>query len=157
MPQEIERKFLVKNSDFKQQATKSFRIVQAFLSSVPQRTVRVRIKGHKAFLTIKGISNQTGTSRFEWEKEILVHEAEQLLTLCEPARIEKTRYIVPIADNLFFEIDEFFGENKGLVVAEIELETENQVFQKPKWLGIEVTGDLKYYNSNLSLRPFSLW
>jgi adenylate cyclase len=120
MSQEIERKFLVKG-DFKSAVTKSTRIVQGYLSSVPERTVRVRIKGEKGFLTIKGIGNASGASRFEWEQEISVDDAKSLLTLCEPGIIDKTRYIVPEESGLKFEVDEFYGDNDGLTVAEIEL------------------------------------
>lgn len=152
MALEIERKFLVAG-DFKSRAVKSVRIVQGYLSSVPQRTVRVRIMGRKGFLTVKGIGNQAGMSRFEWEKEIPVQEAEELLKIAEPGLIEKTRYYVPDADGLHtWEVDEFGGCNEGLVVAEIELEKENDSFSRPDWLGEEVTGDPRYYNSNKILK-----
>lgn len=154
MTKEIERKFLV-TGDFKKHVTKSYKIAQGFLSTVPERTVRIRIRDNQGFITIKGIGNASGTTRFEWEKEIPVNEAENLLLLCEPTIIEKIRYIVPENDNLFFEIDEFFGKNKGLIIAEIELPHENTTFTKPSWLGEEVTGQLKYYNASLSKKPFS--
>ena len=153
---EIERKFLVKGN-FKQHATNSFKIVQGFLSSVPERTVRVRIKENKGFLTIKGIGNKTGISRYEFEKEISINDAKDLLEICEKGVIDKTRYIVPTNNNLFFEIDEFHGDNKGLIIAEIELPTENTPFEKPKWLGKEVTGIVKYYNSAISKNPYKNW
>lgn len=153
---EIERKFLVSSSEFKQDATNHTRIIQGYLSSVPERTVRVRIKGKQAFLTIKGKSNETGMSRFEWEKEIPVPEAEALLKLCEPGSIEKVRYEVPFKDHLF-EVDEFFGDNEGLLLAEIELSKEEEVFEKPSWLGEEVTGNKMYYNSYLSKFPYKEW
>jgi adenylate cyclase len=156
MAQEIERKFLVKG-DFKPFVTKSTRIVQGYLSSVPERTVRVRIKGDKGFLTIKGIGNKSGASRFEWEKEISVDDAKNLLELCEPGIIDKTRYIVPANDGLKFEVDEFYGENEGLTVAEIELPSEDYAFDKPEWLGEEVTGDARYYNSMLMKNPYKNW
>lgn len=156
MMQEIERKFLVAG-DFKKQAVKSHKIVQGFLSTVPERTVRVRIRDHQGFITIKGIGNASGTSRFEWEKEIPVNDAENLLLLCEPTVIEKIRHIVPANDKLYFEVDEFFGENKGLIIAEIELPHENTEFKKPSWLGEEVTGQLQYYNASLAKIPFSNW
>jgi len=156
MAQEIERKFLVKG-DFKPFVTKSTRITQGYLSSVPERTVRVRIKGEKGFLTIKGIGNASGASRFEWEKEISVEEAKSLLELCEPGIIDKTRYIVPEESGLLFEVDEFYGDNDGLTVAEIELPTEDQPFTKPEWLGEEVTGDVKYFNSMLMKNPYKNW
>jgi len=156
MTKEIERKFLV-SGDFKKHTIKSYKIAQGYLSTVPERTVRIRIRDHQGFITIKGISNVSGTTRFEWEKEISVKEAENLLLLCEPAIIEKIRHIVPANDHLYFEVDEFFGENKGLLIAEIELPNENTKFIKPSWLGEEVTGQLKYYNAMLAKEPFSEW
>ncbi|MFD0977343.1 CYTH domain-containing protein [Salinimicrobium gaetbulicola] len=152
--QEIERKFLLKSTvNFKKEARKNTRIVQGYLNSNPERTVRVRIKGEKAFLTIKGISNESGLSRFEWEKEIPVSEAETLLPLCEPGVIEKVRYEVPVGKHIF-EVDEFFGSNDGLILAEVELSTEEEEFEKPVWLGEEVTGRKEFYNSYLSKHPF---
>lgn len=156
MAQEIERKFKVKG-DFKKYASKEIKIVQGFLSTVPERTVRVRIKGGKGFLTIKGIGNKSGASRFEWEKEISVDDAKDLMLICEPGEIKKTRYIVKADGNLFFEIDEFYGENAGLTVAEIELPSEGTEFTKPEWLGEEVTGEVKYYNSTLMKNPYKNW
>ena len=153
---EIERKFLIKE-EFKKFATKSFKISQGFLSTVPERTVRIRIRDAKGFITVKGISNQSGTTRFEWEKEIPFIEAESLLAICEPTIIEKVRYIIPANNSLFFEVDEFFGENKGLLIAEIELPEEDTFFHKPSWLGKEVTGNVKYYNSMLAKNPFNNW
>ena len=153
---EIERKFLVKGA-FKQHVTNHFKIVQGFLSSVPERTVRVRIKDDKGFLTIKGIGNNTGMSRYEFEKEIAVDDAKDLLEICEKGVIDKTRYIIPTNNNLFFEIDEFHGDNKGLIIAEIELPSENTPFKKPNWLGKEVTGIVKYYNSTISKNPYKNW
>lgn len=153
---EIERKFLVKSEEFKTQASKKFRIIQGFLNTHPERTVRVRIRKDQAFLTIKGKSSKNGLTRFEWEKEIPVVEAEALMKLCEPGIIEKTRYLVEIKEHTF-EIDEFFGENQGLIVAEIELHSENETFEKPEWLGEEVTGEIRYYNSQLSKNPFINW
>ena len=146
--QEIERKFLVRD-EFKHLAKKSTRIVQGYLSSVPERVVRVRIYGDQAFLTIKGIGNASGTTRFEWEKEISVADAQSLLNLCETGVIEKTRYLID-ANPYVYEVDEFLGENEGLVIAEIELPSEDAVFPKPDWLGEEVTGDMRYYNSMLA-------
>lgn len=154
--QEIERKFLVVSEDFKNEAFKNFRIKQGFLNTHPERTVRLRITGNKAFLTIKGKSSKKGLSRFEWEKEIDINEAEALFELCEPGIIEKTRYLVKAGD-FVFEIDEFYGENQGLKVAEIELNKETDTFEKPRWLGTEVTGEIKYYNSQLSKNPFKNW
>jgi len=156
MPQEIERKFLVK-SDYKSSTTKASRIIQGYLSSVPERTVRVRIKDKKGYLTIKGPVNESGASRYEWEKQIPPEEAEELLSLCEPGIIDKTRHIIPAGNNLFFEVDEFHGNNEGLVVAEIELPNENFSFDRPGWLGKEVTGDKRYYNSMLKRYPFESW
>ncbi len=153
---EIERKFLV-TGDFKKQAVKSYKISQGFLSTVPERTVRIRIREHQGFITVKGIGNASGTTRFEWEKEIPVNEAENLLLLCEPIIIEKIRYMIPAKDKMYFEVDEFLGENKGLIIAEIELPHENTEFKKPSWLGEEVTGQLKYYNAMLAKMPFSGW
>ncbi len=155
MAQEIERKFLVKG-DFKSLVHKSERIVQGYLSSVPERAVRVRIKGDKGFITVKGIGNDAGTSRFEWEKEIPVEDVTNLLKICEPGVIDKTRYQVKEGNHIF-EIDEFYGENEGLTVAEVELNDENEVFNKPDWLGEEVTGEVKYYNAMLMKNPFTKW
>lgn len=155
MAQEIERKFLVKG-EFKQQSIKATRITQGYLSSVPERTVRVRIKGDKGYITIKGIGSASGASRYEWEKEIPLSEVEQLLAICEPGVIDKTRYLVKSGDHTF-EVDEFYGENEGLVVAEIELASEGEAFIKPEWLGVEVTGDARYYNSMLMKNPFKSW
>lgn len=153
---EIERKFLVNSNAFKTEAFAQNRIAQGYLSSVPGRTVRVRIKGNKGFLTIKGASNESGVSRFEWEKEIPVVEARSLLQLCEKGVIEKTRYEVKVGQHIY-EVDEFYGENEGLTIAEIELQSETENFEKPNWLGQEVTNDKRYYNSNLSVHPFRNW
>lgn len=153
---EVERKFLVLNDEFKKESFKNERIVQGFLSSVPERTVRVRIIGEKGFITIKGIGNGSGTTRFEWEKEIEVSEAESLLAICEPGSIEKTRYFVRSGVHII-EVDEFGSENQGLTIAEIELSDEDETYLKPKWLGTEVTGQAKYYNSSLVKKPFNQW
>lgn len=153
---EIERKFLVKTNAYKDEAFSKNRIVQGFLNSNAKRTVRIRIKGDKGFLTIKGLSNSSGTSRFEWEKEIPLPEAEQLLPLCEKGIINKTRYYVTVGEHTF-EVDDFHDENQGLVVAEIELSKEKDAFQKPEWLGKEVTGEVRYYNSQLAKNPFKEW
>lgn len=153
---EIERKFLVLNDDFKNDAFKSQRIVQGFLSSVPERAVRVRIMGEKGFLTVKGIGNDSGTTRFEWEKEISSMEAEKLLELCEPGIIDKQRYFVRSGEHLF-EVDVFGLDNQGLIIAEIELYEEDEIFVKPHWIGEEVTGQVHYYNSSLSKKPFKDW
>ncbi len=153
---EIERKFLVKNDSFKRKAFQKKHIKQGFLNSDKERTVRVRIIDDKAFLTVKGKSNNAGTIRFEWEKEIPVLEAEQLMLLTEKTAIEKYRYYIT-EGNHTFEVDEFFGANAGLIIAEVELTTENEFFSKPAWLGKEVTGEIKYYNSSLSRSPFQFW
>lgn len=155
MAQEIERKFLVAG-DFKSEVFKSTRIIQGYLCSVPERTVRVRVKGDKGFITVKGIGSQSGASRFEWEKEIPATEAEQLLAICEPGVIDKTRYLVKSGEHTF-EVDEFYGDNDGLTVAEVELASEDEAFVKPEWLGEEVTGDVKYYNSMLMKNPYKNW
>lgn len=156
MAQEIERKYLVKSDLFKSQAVGSVRIIQGYLSSVPERTVRVRVKGDKGFLTIKGIGNESGASRYEWESEISAAEAQDLLKICEPGVIDKTRYLVEF-ENHTFEVDEFYQQNQGLVVAEVELTDEAQKVHKPSWLGKEVTGDRRYYNSMLMKQPFTSW
>jgi adenylate cyclase len=156
MAQEIEKKFLVKG-DFMPLVVKQTRITQGYLSSVPERTVRVRIKGEKGFLTIKGIGNESGASRYEWEKEISIEDAKALLAICEPGVIDKTRFIVKADGDLVFEVDEFYGENEGLTVAEIELPSEDTAFSQPAWLGEEVTGEVKYYNSMLMKNPFKSW
>ena len=155
MAQEIERKFLVKG-DYKSSTKKETRITQGYLSSVPERTVRVRINGDKGFITIKGIGNASGASRYEWEKEIPVNEVKELLEICEPGIIDKTRFLVASGKHTF-EVDEFYGNNKGLTVAEVELSDENEEFIKPEWLGEEVTGDVKYFNSMLMKNPYKNW
>lgn len=153
---EIERKFLVTSTEFLSESIRLNRIVQGYLNSNPERTVRVRIKGNKGFLTIKGKGNESGTTRFEWEKEIEVTEAEQLLLLCEDGVIDKVRYEIPFGKHLY-EVDVFEGDNKGLIIAEIELEDENESFEKPNWLGAEVTGDDRYYNASLSVSSYKNW
>ncbi|MER3375679.1 MAG: CYTH domain-containing protein [Allomuricauda sp.] len=153
---EIERKFLVVSDAYKQEATSQVRIAQGFLNTDPERTVRVRIKGNQGFLTVKGPSNLSGTTRFEWETEISLQEATNLIDLCEDVILEKVRFEVPLGNKLF-EVDEFLGENKGLVVAEVELNHEDEIFERPIWLGEEVTGKPEYYNSQLSKKPFTQW
>lgn len=155
MSQEIERKFLV-CGDFKPYVTRATRIIQGYLSSVPERTVRVRVKGDRGYLTIKGIGSDSGASRYEWEREIPVEEARELLALCEPGTIDKTRHIVEFADKEF-EVDEFHGNNEGLTVAELEIQSEDEQFEKPDWLGAEVTGDDRYYNAMLVNKPYKDW
>ena len=156
MAQEIERKFLVKSDDFKKESFKKSKIVQGFLSTVPERTVRIRIKDNQGFITVKGIGNKSGTSRYEWEKEIPVKDAIDLLEISEPGVIDKTRFNVKYGSHIF-EVDEFYGENEGLIVAEIELSSEDEDFVKPTWLGNEVTGEVKYYNAMLMKNPFKNW
>jgi CYTH domain-containing protein len=153
---EIERKFLVTSTEFLSESKKSNRIVQGYLNSNPERTVRIRIKGTQGFITIKGKGNESGTTRFEWEKEIEVTEAEQLLLLCEDGVIDKVRHEIPFGKHLY-EVDVFEGDNKGLIIAEIELEDENESFEKPNWLGAEVTGDERYYNAFLSNSSYKNW
>ena len=153
---EIERKFAVKSTNFLANAKESFKITQGYLNTDKNRTVRVRIKGSKGFITVKGISSADGLSRFEWEKEIDVKDAEALLLLCEDFVIDKIRYIIPF-DAVVFEVDVFEGSNKGLVIAEVELETTDQQFAKPDWLGEELTGDERFYNAYLSNVPFTSW
>ena len=155
MKLEIERKFLV-NGNFKEQAVKSQIIKQAFLSDDPKRTVRIRLKDNKGFITIKGESDKAGISRLEFEKEIDFVDAVELLEICKGHIIEKVRYIVPFKGHIF-EVDEFEKENKGLVLAEIELKTQHENFEIPEWLSTEVTGNIKYYNSYLSETPYKTW
>lgn len=155
--QEIERKFLILDTpDFRKEAFQKTRIVQGYLNSATERTVRVRIRGEQGFLTIKGKSSSDGLVRFEWEKEISVFEAEDLLKLCEAGIIEKVRYEIRLGNHIF-EADEFAGENEGLLLAEVELKHKDEEFEKPDWLGEEVTGNKKYYNSYLSKFPFKEW
>lgn len=156
MALEIERKFLVTSDKYKQEAFKATRITQGYLSSATGRTVRVRTMGDKGFITIKGKSNASGTTRFEWEKEISPDDVRQLLELCEPGIIDKTRYLVK-AGEYTYEIDEFYGDNEGLTVAEIELPDENAPFEHASWLGKEVTGDRRYYNASLTKMPYKNW
>ncbi len=153
---EIERKYLVNSLDFKEQYFKKSEIAQGYISSNPERTVRIRIKAEKGFLTIKGKGNESGATRLEWEKEIPVDEAKELLKHCEKGIIEKTRYEVQSGKHIV-EVDIFYGENEGLIIAEIELENEDEIIIKPNWLGEEVTNDERYYNAFLSKNPFKSW
>ena len=153
---EIERKFLVTSEMFKSEAFNNYSIKQGFLNSHKKRTVRIRLKKDMGYLTVKGESTSNGLSRFEWEKEISVEEAESLLDLCEKGIINKIRYEIKYGIHIF-EVDEFFGDNAGLIIAEVELNTENEKFIKPNWLGEEVTGNVKYYNSQLSKNPYTNW
>lgn len=153
---EIERKFLVKGA-FKEKAVSHFRVQQGYLSQDPERTVRVRLAKNKGYLTIKGKSKNKGLSRFEWEKEIPEDDAKQLLSLCLPGIVSKTRWLVPEKSGLVFEVDVFEGDNTGLVVAEIELPSADFRFAKPEWAGDEVTGQERYYNAQLASHPFLKW
>ena len=154
---EIERKFLVRDGSYRQLASKSYRIKQGYICSGHGHTVRVRRRDDQAFLTIKGPSVDGGLSRYEFEKEITLAEAEQLFVLCEPGIIDKTRYLVDAGDGHTFEVDEFYGDNDGLVMAEVELAAPDEPFSKPPFIGDEVTGDRRYYNSHLRIFPYKLW
>ena len=153
---EIERKYLVTSLDFKNEFFNKSEIAQGYISLQPERTVRVRIKGNKGYLTIKGLGSESGATRFEWEKEIPVNDARELLKLCYKDIIEKTRYEVKAGKHIV-EVDVFYGENEGLIIAEIELENENESILKPNWLGEEVTNDERYYNAYLSENCFKSW
>jgi CYTH domain-containing protein len=153
---EIERKFLVRNSDYKRQAFSSSRIQQGYICSGHGRTVRVRVRDDRGYLTIKGPSDKEGVVRYEFEKEITLEEARELMKLCEPGRVDKTRYLVKSGSHTF-EVDEFYGENEGLVMAEVELQSEDEPFEKPDFIGQEVTGDRRYYNGHLRTYPYKLW
>jgi CYTH domain-containing protein len=152
--QEIERKYMVVG-EYKHLAHSSIRLTQGYIAS-GRRTVRVRISDQRAWLTIKGPSHDGGLSRFEWEKEIEPREAMQLLTLAEGALIDKCRYLVEYEGHTF-EVDEFYGENEGLVIAEVELSSTDEEVALPSWIGREVTGEKRYYNSHLRAHPYSLW
>lgn len=154
MAQEIEHKFLVRNESYREMAFSKSRIKQGYICSARGRTVRVRIRDRKGYLTIKGASNSSGICRYEWEREIPLQEAEELMLLCEPGIIDKTRFFVQTGQHVF-EVDEFYGENDGLVVAEVELRSEDESFERPDFLGEEVTGQTKYYNSFLMKNPYS--
>lgn len=152
---EIERKFLVRKSvDWKSHASSSSHIKQGYFTAL--NTVRVRVRDDKAYLTIKSPSYNGGMTRYEFEREITLDEARNLFELCEPGVIEKRRYLVAYGGHTF-EIDEFYGENEGLVLAEVELDDEEETFKKPDFIGREVTGDHRFYNSNMRHNPFSLW
>ncbi|MBR6276664.1 MAG: CYTH domain-containing protein [Prevotella sp.] len=155
---EIERKFLVRGNDYKQQAYASDRIKQGYILSGHGRTVRVRVRGDRGYLTIKGPSQDGGMSRYEFEKEISLDEARHLFELCEPGVIDKTRFLVKSPDGQHvFEVDEFYGDNEGLVMAEVELQSPDEPFEKPSFIGREVTGDRRFYNGHLRKYPFSVW
>lgn len=153
--QEIERKFLIAG-DYKKEVISSRKIIQGYISSSPERTVRVRMEDSGGYLTIKGKSSSGGLTRFEWEREISREDAENLLKLCEGGLVEKTRHIVE-HENHRFEVDEFSGDNEGLVIAEMELESEEESFKKPLWIGEEVSFDKRYFNLYLSRHPFKTW
>lgn len=155
MGMEIERKFLV-DGDFKSMSSSCSHIVQGYISSHPGRTVRVRLRDGRGYLTIKGPSRDGGLSRYEFEKEISADDAQALLELCEPGIIDKVRWLVPCGAHIF-EVDEFFGDNAGLVVAEVELAREDEPFERPPFLAAEVTGDRRYYNSSLRNNPYKNW
>lgn len=153
---EIERKFLVTSDAYKNRACNSERITQGFLNTDPERTVRVRLKGDHGFIAVKGKSSASGLSRFEWEMEIPLEEAKGLLKLCEEGIIDKIRYEIKVESHIF-EVDEFLGDNQGLTLAEVELRSEEDIFMRPHWLGKEVTGQIQYYNSQLSEQPYKNW
>lgn len=153
---ETERKFLVLSDCYKAEAESSSRIAQGYIGTVPGRTVRIRIRGDRGYITIKGNSTPDGLSRYEWEKEIPLGEAEELMALCQKGIIEKTRYLVPFGGHVF-EVDEFYGDNEGLTLAEIELGSPDEPFERPSWLGKEVTGDARYYNKMLGVKSFKDW
>ena len=155
MALEIERKFLVGSTDYRDMASSQSRIRQGYICRESGRTVRIRIRDGRGFLTIKGPS-PNGISRYEFEKEISLDEAEHLFELCQPGVIDKTRYLVDVGSHTF-EVDEFYGDNEGLTVAEVELGSEDEAFERPQWLGQEVTGDMKYYNSMLIKNPYKNW
>lgn len=157
MAQEIERKFLVKGDAYKTAAFDHSRIQQGYILSGGGRTVRVRIRDDKGYLTIKGPSADGGLSRFEFETEVSMADAEELMKLCEPGVIDKTRWLVRTADDHVFEVDEFYGDNEGLVMAEVELQSADETFEKPDFIGREVTGDRRFYNGHLRRYPFKLF
>ena len=152
----IERKFLVLDDSFKHEAFSKSHIVQGYICSGHGRTVRIRIRDEHAYITIKGPSRQGGLARYEFEQEIPMDDARQLLTLCDPGTVEKTRWLVK-AGRHTFEVDEFHGDNAGLVVAEVELGSEDESYEKPHFIGKEVTGDRRYYNNQLRQNPYSRW
>ena len=153
---EIERKFLVKNEAYKSEAIRVQTLTQGYLSTDPKRAVRIRMCDEEAYINIKGETSKNGTSRFEWEKKIDIKEAENLIVLCHKSIITKVRYHVPYGNHTF-EVDEFLGDNAGLVVAEIELTDELESFERPNWIGKEITGIKKYYNSQLSQNAYKNW
>ncbi len=155
MGYEIERKFLVRG-DYKSHSFKSFPIKQGYLSVSGLSVIRVRVRGNEAFITVKSASKDGAIRRHEWEYAIPVEDAVEMLGLCENTVVEKTRHLVEYGGHTF-EVDEFHGDNQGLVIAEIELEDEDEPFERPGWLGEEVTGQVRYYNSYLSRHPYKEW
>jgi CYTH domain-containing protein len=153
MAREIERKFLVASDAWRGRAV-GVTYRQGYLSTVPERTVRVRTAGNAAFLTIKGLT--TGNSRLEFEYSIPLADAEQMLAMCDGPLIEKTRFEIPHAGKIW-QVDEFLGDNRGLIVAEVELESTADRLDIPEWIGREVSGDPRYYNSNLAMTSFTRW
>lgn len=153
---EIERKFLVKDHSFINEAFKKRRILQGYICSDAERSVRIRVYDDEAFLTIKSATNERGWSRYEFEQPVALKDAEELMKLCLPGQIDKVRHYVKVGGHIW-EVDVFYGENEGLIVAEIELESEEETFELPLWAGQEVSGDAKYYNSMLTKNPFSAW
>ena len=156
MAVEIERKFLVVGDEYRRMAYSSDRIVQGYICRADGNSVRVRIRDGRGYLTIKGPSLDGGLSRYEWEREISLAEAEDLLLLCRDAKIDKRRYLVKCGNHTY-EVDEFYGDNEGLVVAEIELSDKDEAFERPPFLGREVTGEARYYNGHLTRFPYKDW
>ncbi len=156
MAQEIERKFLVLDDSFKHEAFSSSHIRQGYICSERGKTVRIRIRDEQAYITIKGPSLDGGLSRYEFEQEIPLDDAEKLMTLCEPGIIDKTRWLVKSGEHTF-EVDEFHGDNDGLIMAEVELRDVSETPKIPHFIGIEVTGDRRYYNSQLRRNPYCNW
>ena len=156
MAQEIERKFLVLNDSYKRESFSHSHIQQGYITSERGRTVRIRIRDEQAFITIKGPSLDGGLSRYEFEQEIPMEDARQLMKLCEPDIIDKTRWLVKSGSHTF-EVDEFFGDNQGLVMAEVELRAIDDSVVIPPFIGKEVTGDRRYYNSQLRQHPYKDW
>lgn len=153
---EIERKFLVKGNDYRNEAYKYYDMVQGYIAHENGRSVRIRITNTESLITIKGPTDAKGMSRYEWNHTIDKRDAVELMELCQGSKIEKRRYLIHSGPHVF-EIDEFHGENEGLVIAEVELTSENEVFQKPDFIGDEVTGDKRYYNAHLTRDPYKNW
>ena len=152
---EIERKFIV-TGEWKHLATSKTHIEQGYFETAPGRTVRIRIRDDKAYLTIKGPSNEEGLARYEFETEVPMEDGKKMLELCRPGRIDKDRWLVPDGKHTV-EVDEFHGDNEGLVMAEVELQSPDEPYEKPDFIGEEVTGDRRYYNSSLRMNPFKAW